>query len=572
MSIPQNILPSALKTLLTHSRALLVLSALMLIPTGACWSAQSPDAAERALLQQQLARQALVDKALKPAKAPPQSASWQKLYEQRGVVFYYDPALIEQKDLYVSIPYLVDLPVDNELNLLLDGRRAYRSVLSVVHYDCSRRSLPPKSERYWMSEQNYFFTGTQAAGEAMIDPLRSGKPEWIAGFDGSGLTYEGRGTQVSQAYFVVKVLNPELKICQAYWKAPPGFQSAKTPPYTQIKTPPCSQQKPAGGLLEACLNTTSARIRTAYKDQNQAFDNPGTYTGSFLNGSPNGYGRYLVQSGTRAGDLYVGFFSAGNFDGFGTYYYNADDGLKGAMYIGYFKEHKRNGMGIYRAADGSPPQQGNWEADKLVEPKKVFFLDTLGGLAPCEGEDALTWTHCFGFMKFESIPGQRLQASTATLYAGAFTDGIPDGLGSFFADDGWVKYQGHLQSGKPEGEGTRFFSSSGDRFYSGGMLDGKRHGKGISVSGGGSTLWERYEGDYVNGSRSGQGALWIEKSFKYVGGFKAGKFDGYGVYTPDRAPGGTVVVQEGTWKNGKLLKPGEEYADKGKAKKAGAKK
>jgi hypothetical protein len=129
-----------------------------------------------------------------------------------------------------------------------------------------------------------------------------------------------------------------------------------------------------------------------------------------------------------------------------------------------------------------------------------------------------------------------------------------------------------LKSGRPDGVGTQLNSFSGESFYSGGFSDGKRHGNGISVSGGGSTLWERYEGDYVNGTRSGQGTLWIEKSFKYVGGFKAGKFDGYGVYTPERVPGGTVVVQEGTWKNGKLLKPGEEYEGKGKAKKAGAKK
>ena len=532
---------------------------LALLAASPSWAA--PGAADGELSKQQVARQALVDKALKPPKAPPQSASWQKIYEQREIVFYYDPILIEQKDRYVSIPYLVDLPVENHLNLLLDGRRAYRSVLSVVNYDCSRRSLPPRSARYWMPEEDYFFTGTHAAGEAMIDPVRSSQPEWIAGFDGAGLTYEGRSEQISQAYFIFRVLNAELRICETYWKTPPGFQPPKTPPYTQIKTPPCSPQNPTGGMFEACMNTTSAKISNVFKDQNQAFQNPGTYTGQFMYGSPSGYGRYLVQAGARAGDLYIGFFSAGNFDGFGSYYYNANDRLKGAVYTGYFKDHKRSGLGIYSSTDGSPPQEGLWEDDKLVEPRKVLFLDTLRGLRLCEGDEAVGWTDCFGFMKFEPIQGQRLQGAAPTLYAGSFTEGIPDGLGTFFADAGWVRYQGQLKSGRPDGVGTQFI---GEGFYSGGFLDGKRHGKGVSVSGGGSSPWERYEGGYLNGSRSGQGVLSIEKYFKYVGGFKAGKFDGYGVYTPERLPGGTVLVKEGTWKNGKLLKPGE--GDSGKSK------
>ena len=88
---------------------------LALLAASPSWAA--PGAADGELSKQQVARQALVDKALKPPKAPPQSASWQKIYEQREIVFYYDPTLIEQKDRYVSIPYLVDLPVENHLNL-----------------------------------------------------------------------------------------------------------------------------------------------------------------------------------------------------------------------------------------------------------------------------------------------------------------------------------------------------------------------------------------------------------------------------------------------------------------------
>ncbi len=512
---------------------------------------------------QQAARLA---KITKPAKAPPTSGAWTKIYDQRNIDFYIDPALIVQNGNYVTIPYLVDLPEKNDLSLLLEGRLSYSSVVSIVNYDCSRRSLPPRSERYWQSAENYFYPGQRASGNPMINPFRRAESEWIAAFDGPGLVYVGRSAQVSQAFFVNRVLVPELKICQNLWKAPPGFQPQKIPPYIQIRTPPCNARNPTGGMLESCSGTIDKKANDVFKSENLVFAKQGTYTGKLSNGFPTGYGRYQIETGDSAGDLYIGFFRLGNFDGFGTYYHQANDRLKGSIFIGYFKRHKKNGPGVYLFADGSLPQEGIWEDDILVKPKKTVFIDTLQGLPLCQGDDATTWTDCFGYLEFEAIEGQRLQGARDQVYAGGFKDGLPGGVGTFFSKDGHVDYQGQLRSAKPDGVGTEFFDYAGERYYTGGFSDGKRHGKGVALTGGGSTMMERYEGEYVNGVRSGLGTLWVEKSFKYVGGFKANKFDGYGVYTPERVPGGEVVVKEGIWKDGRLLKPGEAPQTSGELK------
>ena len=424
--------------------------------------------------------------------SPPTSTAWKKIFEQGKIEFYLDPALIEQKGLYVSIPYLVDLPVKNELTLLTDGRLSYLSVVSVVNYDCSRRSLPPRSERYWQSAENYFYSGAHATGAVLTDPARRREPEWISGSDGLGIVYEGAVGQVSQSYFVTKVLDPELKICKNLWQAPADFQPEKTPPYVQVKISQCGPTNPTVVSFTACEIMTRQKPISTFKDQNQMFATPGTFTGKATNGIPNGYGRYQIDGGVTAGDLYVGFFALGNFEGFGSYYHRADTPAKGAVFVGFFKNHKKSGPGAYRLADGSIVQEGIWADDKLVQPGRTMLIDTLRGLPFCEGSDATRWSECFGYLEFEPIQGQRLQRAGTPIYAGSFKDGLPDGVGTFFSADGRVGYQGQLKAAKPDGIGTEFYDSSGERFYSGGFLDGKPHGQGVSLTGGGRRLLERY--------------------------------------------------------------------------------
>ena len=79
--------------------------------------------------------------------------------------------------------------------------------------------------------------------------------------------------------------------------------------------------------------------------------------------------------------------------------------------------------------------------------------------------------------------------------------------------------------------------------YQGEWQDGKRHGIGTYISPN-RTI---YEGEWVNGSLSGQGTCTWSDGAKYVGQWKDGKYHGQGKFTITNCN-----KYEGEWKEGKL--------------------
>ena len=67
------------------------------------------------------------------------------------------------------------------------------------------------------------------------------------------------------------------------------------------------------------------------------------------------------------------------------------------------------------------------------------------------------------------------------------------------------------------------------------------------------TSGDRYEGQFENGLRDGQGAYYFPDGDRYEGGWKAGKQHGQGIETS--ADGQRI---EGVWNNGKRVVAGEE--------------
>ena len=510
--------------------------------------------------KEQIAREARARNSIKATKIPPSSSNWIKIDKEWGITFYIDPALIRQSGLFVTIPYLVDLPVSNEINLI-ESRHPYKSVISVIQYDCSRSSLPPRSERFWSTEDHFFFPENMAQGDPMMDPARRKEPIWIAGMDERGFPYENSPRQVSQSYFVVKVLNPELKICRNYWKAPEGWEPPKTPPYLQKTTAlTCEGADLSTSNHPYCMAVLNKSLHPVWEGRNLIFKTPGRYEGPVDTGYPAGWGKYTFEGGDRAGDVYIGFFDLGNFEGFGTYYHNSLNNLKGSKYIGHFSKNLREGLGSYIFADGRR-EEGIWKKDRLFKPMSIntFFLDTRKELPTCQGTDATQWTDCFGYFEFDSIQGQSLKRGPDTAYAGGFKNGMPDGVGSYFSRnrqtvrDQILYYQGEIKQGKYEGTGTWFDDLSGENYYSGGFVNDKRQGTGVNQRV--RNQMERYEGDWMNDFFV-KGTVYKEKQFTYVGSLKAGKFHGEGILTPVRLPGEEEpVVKQGVWKDGQLLDP-----------------
>jgi len=86
-------------------------------------------------------------------------------------------------------------------------------------------------------------------------------------------------------------------------------------------------------------------------------------------------------------------------------------------------------------------------------------------------------------------------------------------------------YQGEYVDGKAHGYGV--FADVEGSIYDGQWSQDKQHGKGIETWNDNGTM--RYEGDYVNGAKTGKGKFEYEGSI-YEGDFVDGKFHGTGKY------------------------------------------
>ena len=108
-------------------------------------------------------------------------------------------------------------------------------------------------------------------------------------------------------------------------------------------------------------------------------------------------------------------------------------------------------------------------------------------------------------------------------------------------DDGitWT-YTGGVRNGKRHGKGKCTYADG--RVYEGDFVDGKIHGKGKSTYANGNV----YEGDFVDGKKHGIGKFTYSYGDVYEGDFVDGKIHGKGKYT--YADGD---VWEGDWVDGK---------------------
>ena len=86
------------------------------------------------------------------------------------------------------------------------------------------------------------------------------------------------------------------------------------------------------------------------------------------------------------------------------------------------------------------------------------------------------------------------------------------------------RYEGDFINGERTGRGT-FYWNDGSR-YEGDFLKGKRHGYGNYYWNNGN----RYEGDFINGERTGRGTFYWNNGDRYEGDFLKGKRQGYGNY------------------------------------------
>lgn len=111
-------------------------------------------------------------------------------------------------------------------------------------------------------------------------------------------------------------------------------------------------------------------------------------------------------------------------------------------------------------------------------------------------------------------------------YEGTFTDGVPWGSGTSYTD-GVMTYRGEFAYGEPNGVGTAYYPD-GSPLYQGGFSQGRYEGTGTEYDIEGQ---RRYTGGFAEGLREGQGSEYrASGELCYQGGFAAGLYQGEGSY------------------------------------------
>ena len=252
------------------------------------------------------------------------------------------------------------------------------------------------------------------------------------------------------------------------------------------------------------------------------YANGDQYVGEWAHGHPQGQGVMKYAHG----ETYEGSWLSGFIFGQGKYVYT-----DGGYYEGEFKkmkpnkangiefphpDGKRNGLGIRVWANGSR-YEGNWEDDKMSGDGNYT------GVTGCRYIGTF-WNgskHGKGMEEFGNVLGIKYTCPAGNRHPGL----------------GYCKYDGDWERGYFHGKGA--FECVDGRGYQGDFYDGKRHGKGactylkegeagdpdnLFIGGTGSLYrFDRYDGEWFEGWREGEGNLWYVNGDRLSGPFRHGQ-------------------------------------------------
>jgi hypothetical protein len=190
----------------------------------------------------------------------------------------------------------------------------------------------------------------------------------------------------------------------------------------QIKLSPCpavdyskNTHLGAGGRTEKwhnCFGRYVLELNDGFKGN--------IYEGEFKNGKPNGWGtlHHLADNPSK-GDKYEGEFREGKYNGKGKYIYRNGD-----QYVGEFKDDKRHGLGTHNFFSGGK-YIGEYK-DNFENGKGTYFL---ANGSKYVGE----------FKEFKYDGQGTYTYSNGDKYVGGWKEDKYDGLGTFTFADGRVQ-------------------------------------------------------------------------------------------------------------------------------------
>lgn len=146
------------------------------------------------------------------------------------------------------------------------------------------------------------------------------------------------------------------------------------------------------------------------------------------------------------------------------------------------------------------------------------------------------------------------EAKEHPMYSGTLTDGVLQGEGKEYDEDGLLRYEGQFVNGVYEGDGSLY--EAGALVYSGAFSGGLANGMGSAYADG----FKCYDGAFVEGLYQGEGTEYYpDGTVKYRGSFAAGVYEGTG--TSYYETGERAYV--GDFADGLREGEGTEYAEDG---------
>lgn len=263
------------------------------------------------------------------------------------------------------------------------------------------------------------------------------------------------------------------------------------------------------GMLFKAYNTKDALAGFA---AHIAYNNGDSYSGSYIDNVPYGYGIYTFANG----NVYYGNYQRGERGGWGTFRF-AD----GRYYKGMWKDDRENGPGRLYSKTDEILQQGLYADNKLQAPQKVDlgYYELINEFPATKTEAIIATT---------KVTDKRLDGG---MYTGSIANGKPEGEGTLKMDVTGDTYAGKWHNGLPDGIFTVNYSplSIGGKtlnaVYVGGLKDFKREGLGIYTAGD-----YKLSGTFHNGVLNGPGTSTynaergITESGNFVNGLREGKF------------------------------------------------
>ena len=139
-------------------------------------------------------------------------------------------------------------------------------------------------------------------------------------------------------------------------------------------------------------------------------------------------------------------------------------------------------------------------------------------------------------------------------YIGDFENGLKNGKGIYYYENGKIQYEGDWFENKREGEGKLYLLEGS--YYIGQFKDDLFNGKGIYYYKNGRI---QYEGDWYKNKREGKGKLYYKNGYYLIGQFKNNKANGRITLFNNNK-----ILYEGDYINGKFEGYGAIYYENDK--------